>query len=279
MTFTFETGSQDTMDFVKPLVDARTHGIVTERPSQTAKGFDLEAGYRTGANADEALCELGWQHVGRKIGFTNVTTWAAYELSAPIWAYVYDRTLIDASAGIAVIPVSDLVAPRIEPEIVLGVNERIVGASSDPDALAWAIDWVAPGFEIVDCHFADWQFTAAEIIADFGAHARLVIGKKRMVAEQDRSSLRQALADTAVELRRDTEIVATGVGRNALGSPLAALGSLCDTLATQAWANPLIAGEVITTGTLTDYPPIGSGQRWTAAFTGAGLSHLTIDLI
>lgn len=266
------------MDFAKPLLDARTRSIVTARPSQTVQDFDLEAGYRTGANADAALCELGWQHAGRKIDFTNVATWEQFDLSTPIWAYVYDRTLIDASAGIAEIPVSDLVAPRIEPEIVLGVNEQIVGAGSDPDALAAAIDWVAPGFEIVDCHFSDWQFTAAEIIADFGAHARLVVGEKRMVAEQDRGSLRQALADATVELRHDADVAAAGVGRNVLGSPLSAL-SLCDTLATQAWANPLIAGEVITTGTLTDYPPIKSGQRWTAAFAGAGLSQLTIDLI
>ena len=241
--------------------------------------FDLAAGYRIAANADAALCELGWQHLGRKIGFSNVATWAEFGLSTPIWSYVYDRTVIDAGAGVVEVPVSDLTAPRIEPEIVLGVNEHIVGAGSDPDALAAAIDWVAPGFEIVDCHFADWQFAAADIIADFGAHARLVIGAKHWVADRDRASLKQALAATTVDLRHEPELFATGVGSNALGGPLSALGYLCDILATQTWSDPLAAGEVITTGTLTDYPPIKSGERWTAAFTGAGLNTLTIDLV
>lgn len=267
------------MDFVKPLLEARTRAGVIEPPSRTIDGFDLDAGYRIGANADAALVELGWRHVGRKIGFSNMSTWAEFGLSTPIWSYVYDRTVIDAGAGITEIPVSDLVAPRIEPEIVLGVNEHIVGAGSDPDALATAIEWIAPGFEIVDCHFPDWQFTAADIVADFGAHARLVIGAKVMLAEQDRGSLKQALADATVDLRHDPKLVATGVGSNALGGPLSALGYLYDMIATQVWADPLVAGEIITTGTLTDFPPVKSGQRWTAAFAGAGLSALTIDLI
>jgi len=274
-----ESEDKDTMDFVKPLLDARTHRGVTSRPSQSIDGFDLEAGYKIAAAADAALCELGWRHVGRKIGFSNRATWAEFDLATPIWAYVYDRTVIHAGIGIDEILVSDLVAPRVEPEIVIGINEHIVNAGSDPDALAGAIDWIAPGFEIVDCHFADWQFTAADILADFGAHARLVIGAKVMVAERDRSSLKAALAGVTVELSCDSTVVATGVGSNALGGPVSALGYLCDTLAAQPWASPLKDGELITTGTLTDFPYVQSGQRWTTAFTGAGLGELTIDLI
>ena len=100
-----------------------------------------------------------------------------------------------------------------------------------------------------------------------------------MVLDQDRDSLSQALAETTVELRYNGDIVSAGVGSNTLGSPLSALGHLCDTLTPQLWAKPIIAGEVITTGSLTDFPSVEAGQRWTAAFTGAGLSHLTIDLV
>ncbi len=266
-----------TMDFVKHLLDARTHAHVTTRPSQLVDNFDLAAAYRSAANTDAALCELGWEHAGRKLGFTNRATWAEFDLATPIWSYVYDRTVIDAST-IAEIPVSDLVAPRIEPEIVLGLNERIADAGSEPDGLAEAINWVAPGFEIVDCHFAGWKFNAADIVADFGAHARLAIGAKVMVRDSDRGSLATALAAVSVELRCGEVITASGVGSNALGGPLSGLGFLCDTLADQNWADPLSAGEVITTGTLTDFPYVKPGERWTAEFAGAGLGPLTIDL-
>lgn len=267
------------MDFAKALLDARTRGDVTPRPSQSVSDFDIEAGYKIGTAVDKALRQVGWRHAGRKIGFTNVAAWEEFQLSSPIWAYVYDRTVIDVDLGIPEILVSDLTAPRIEPEIVFGVNEQIVDAVSDPGALAAAIDWVAPGFEIVDCHFANWQFTVADIIADFGAHARLVVGSRQVVLDQDRDSLRQALAEATVELRYNGDIVSAGVGSNTLGSPLSALGHLCDTLTPQPWAKPIIAGEIITTGSLTDFPSVEAGQRWTATFTGAGLSHLTIDLV
>ena len=266
------------MDFVKLLLDARTHAHVTPRPSQVVDDFDLVAAYRSAANTDAALCELGWEHAGRKLGFTNRATWAEFDLATPIWSYVYDRTVIDAST-IAEIPVSDLVAPRIEPEIVLGINERITVAGSEPDGLAEAIDWVAPGFEIVDSHFAGWKFNAADIVADFGAHARLAIGSKVMVRDSDRGSLATALAAVNVELRCGDVVTASGVGSNALSGPLSGLSFLCDTLADQNWADPLAAGEVITTGTLTDFPYIKRGERWTAEFAGAGLGALTINLI
>lgn len=266
------------MDFVKLLLDARTHAHVTPRPSQVVDEFDLAAAYRSAANTDAALCELGWEHAGRKLGFTNRATWAEFDLVTPIWSYVYDRTVIDASTT-AEVPVSDLVAPRIEPEIVLGINERINVAGSEPDELAEAIDWVAPGFEIIDCHFAGWKFNAADIVADFGAHARLAIGPKVMVRDGDRGSLATVLAAVSVELRCGEVIIASGIGSNALGSPLYGLSFLCDTLADQNWADPLAAGEVITTGTLTDFPHIKRGERWTAEFAGAGLGALTINLI
>ena len=53
--------------------------------------------------------------VGRKIGFTNRTVWAEY---APIWGYVYDRTVHNLSEIGDTFPLVGLAEPRIEPEIV-----------------------------------------------------------------------------------------------------------------------------------------------------------------
>jgi 2-keto-4-pentenoate hydratase len=36
--------------------------------------------------------QRGEQPVGRKIGFTNPTTWAQYGVDSPIWGYMYDST-------------------------------------------------------------------------------------------------------------------------------------------------------------------------------------------
>ena len=60
-------------------------------------------------------------------------------------------------------------------------------ATPAPDAtlddLFAAIDWVAPGFEVVQSHLPDWKFLPADTVADGGLHARLLVGARCSVRE------------------------------------------------------------------------------------------------
>src|SRR5882724_5115706 len=51
--------------------------------------------------------------LGRKIGFTNRTIWAQYGVYAPIWGYVFDRSLHDLAT--TTLPLAPFFEPRIEP--------------------------------------------------------------------------------------------------------------------------------------------------------------------
>lgn len=53
-----------------------------------------------------------------------------------------------------------------------------------------------------------------------------------------------------------------GIGANALDHPALALAFLADILTQQAAFDPLAAGEIITTGTLTKALPINAGETW-----------------
>lgn len=267
------------MELATRLLDARRYGRTVERPSSYLNSFDLDAGYDVYAAVDKGLRESGWAPAGRKLGFTNKATWDEFELATPIWAYVYDRTLSLAGASEFEAKVSDLVAPRIEPEVVVRVNDRITNVGDDPDDIADAVEWVAIGFEIVDCHFAGWQFTAAEIVADFGAHAHLIVGVPTLLDERLRAGLSDQLANLGVTLRCDSATVDTGVGRNALGGPMNALGFLMSALKTHSWVDKVQPGEVITTGTLTGLPHISPGEQWTVEVSGFQLKPLSIKLV
>ena len=241
--------------------------------------FDLDRGYEVYAAVDKGLRETGLKPAGRKLGFTNKATWDEFDLATPIWAYVYDGTLCLTDTCDIDVKVTDLVAPRIEPEVVLKVNDRVSDASGDTNSLIDAVEWIAIGFEIVDCHFSEWQFTAAEIVADFGAHSRLVVGDPIMIDERLKASLSNHLENLSVKLRCDSAIVDTGFGRNALGGPLNALGFLISTLESQSWADKVHPDEVITTGTLTRIPYIHAGERWTVEVSGIDLASLSITLV
>ena len=116
------------------------------------------------------------------------------------------------------------------------------------------------GFEIVDSHYPDWRFTASEAVADFGVHAALVVGTPWCVDSDDPEHLAASLRD-APKSRFAAARTSwpRGMGCNALGSPLRAVGFLARVLAAQSWAPPLMPGEVITTGTLTALPCLRQG--------------------
>ena len=105
--------------------------------------------------------------IGRKIGFTNRTIWPEYGVYAPIWGYVFDRSLYDLTA-LDTLPLASFSEPRIEPEIVFGLSAA-PSAQMDETALSSCIEWVALGFEIVQSIFPGWKFSAADTIAANGA--------------------------------------------------------------------------------------------------------------
>jgi 2-keto-4-pentenoate hydratase len=57
--------------------------------------LNLDDAYRVTAAVRQMREACGEVVVGRKIGFTNRTIWAEYDVYAPIWGYVYDRTARD----------------------------------------------------------------------------------------------------------------------------------------------------------------------------------------
>jgi 2-oxo-3-hexenedioate decarboxylase len=57
------------------------------------------------------------------------------------------------------------------------------------------------------------------------------------------------------------------------------LGYLVRTLAEQPELPPLGAGEIVTTGTLTDAQTLTAGQRWQTRIAGTPLAGLRLSLI
>jgi len=218
----------------------------------------------------------GEKPVGRKIGFTNRTIWPQYGVDAPIWGHVYDSTVSYADRGTASVAVGHLVQPRIEPEIQLHFA-RTPPVTRDEAAILECIDWIAQGFEIVQCPFADWKFRAADAIAAYAVHGALVVGMPVAVADIDDCASK--LATFTITLSRDGVPQATGGGANVLDSPLLAFAHLAQVLAEQSRFAPVQAGEVVTTGTLTDLLPVAPGETWSTSLDGIGLPGLSLAVV
>jgi 2-keto-4-pentenoate hydratase len=142
------------------------------------------------------------------------------------------------------------------------------------EALLEAIDWVAHSIEIVQSRFAGWKFKLADCTAANGLHGRLVVGPPMPLRQLPQ--LGSALPSLEVELLREGKAVDRGVGANVLDSPLLALGHLVGVLANQPGAAPLVAGEIISTGTITDAHPVRTGENWSTRLHGLPLPGLNV---
>ena len=111
-------------------------------------GFDLPSAYRVAARLHRFRLDEGSVPIGRKIGFTNSAMWDVYGVRAPIWAYVYDRTVVKLDGNRAVCSLTGFCEPKIEPEIILHFHSAPVPGATLPELLE-KIDWIANGFEVV----------------------------------------------------------------------------------------------------------------------------------
>src|SRR5882672_11844275 len=118
--------------------------------SERYPGLTPQDGYAAARGLHAERLARGWRPLGRKIGFTNRTIWPRYGVDQPIWGRVYDRTVQLAESNTATVPLTGLVQPRIEPEILFKL--RAAPRSADLRELAEAIEWVAHSIEIVQCH-------------------------------------------------------------------------------------------------------------------------------
>ena len=244
--------------------------------SQRYPGFDLDAAYAVTAAVRRLREARGEKVVGRKIGFTNRTTWAEYNVFAPIWGYVYDRTVHDLADAGDGFTLAQLAEPRVEPEIVFGL-----GRGPEPGmrahALLGCIDWVAHGFEIVQSIFPGWTFAPADTVAAYGLHGALLIGPRQ--ARPAGGGWLHAMETFDIGLFRNGALADRGRAANVLDGPLHALRHLVDLLARDRLNPPLAAGEIVTTGTLTRALPVVPGETWSTELSGISLPGARIRFV
>jgi len=231
-----------------------------------------EQSYAAARALHAARVREGWRPVGRKIGFTNRSIWPRYGVYEPIWGTVYDRTLLFAKEDFCSVSLQGLDQPRIEPEICFGL--RGAPRSSASAELLASIEWMAHSVEIVQCDQPGWKTSLEHSTAFNGLHGRLILGTPLALKEVEDLEIR--LPRLEMLLKKGTAIVDRGKGEIVLGSPLAALGYLVELLAKQPEAAPLSAGEIVSTGTLTDAHPVCPGETWATEIRGLPLRGLQL---
>jgi len=252
-------------------------------PPSTRDGLDLTTAYGVEGELVRMRREAGRTTTGVKVGFANKAVWRVMKLDTLVWAHIYDDTVRYANANEATLSLAQMISPKIEPEIVFKLKSPLAAGVTDAATALEAVEWLALGFEIIDCPYADWKFQPADFVAAYGLHAALVVGDPLIVTPSHIPALAEQLPTFKVRLAKNGDVVDEGLGRNSLRSPALCLAELATAMsrasATQDGTEPLAAGDLVSSGTLTESTLIQRGAMWTASVEGIDLPTLTLSLV
>ena len=206
----------------------------------------------------------GERVVGAKLGLTARAKQVQMGVDQPVFGQLLSGGLHPDGAPISL---DQLIHPRVEPEIVFRIGERLTGPRVARADVLSATESVTCGLEIIDSRYADFSFTAADVIADNTSAAYVVTSPdSRGVSDLD-------LALVGLMLEVDGELVSTAAGAATMGHPADAVAALANWLFERGQA--IEAGWLIYSGGLTAAVPLAGGSCITATFASLGSISVT----
>ncbi len=203
--------------------------------------------------------QAGESVVGKKIGVTSKAVMNMLGVYQPDFGILLDGMLYNEGEAIEA---ASLIQPKAEGEIAFILKRDLQGPGvSAADVLA-ATEGVMACFEIVDSRIRDWKIKIQDTVADNASCGVFVLGD-RVVDVRDVD-----LNTCGMVLEKNGEIVGTGAGAAALGSPASAVAWLANTLGSRGIA--LKAGEVILSGSLAAMVPVKAGDNLRVTIGGIG---------
>jgi 2-keto-4-pentenoate hydratase len=210
-----------------------------------------------------ALIEMkksaGAKVVGKKIGLTSKAMQKMLNVDQPDYGHILDTMVLQDAA---VMQLSELIQPKIEPEIAFILERELKGPGVTPIQVLAATRFVVPALEIIDSRIEGWKIKLCDTIADNASSARVVLGNSpRRVEERD-------LKLMGMVLEKNGNIVQTGAGGAVLGHPAIAVAWLAN--AVGQFGVSLGAGEIIMPGALCAATDVRAGDLLQASFDGLG---------
>src|SRR5580692_148370 len=262
----------------RELLSAReTGGMVDVLPSSRPH-FDLNTAYAVETTLKQFREAAGHKAVGRKVGYANKAMWRVLKLETLVWAHMYQDTVQHSDSSSASLALPNRRSLKVEPEIVFGLRRALTAEGLDATAALAATEWLAMGFEIIDCPFPEWKFQPSDFVASFGLHAALVIGEPVQMKPDLIATLVDQLPRLKVRMSKNGEFVEEGSGRNCLRSPALCLAELGAAIARRFPSHPLSAGEIVSSGTLTAGHLTDRGDLWKVEVEGLALPLLRLRL-
>jgi 2-oxopent-4-enoate/cis-2-oxohex-4-enoate hydratase len=227
--------------------------------TQRHPGLTLEHAYAIQQRLNARRLADGERVVGKKIGVTSKAVMNMLGVHQPDFGLLTDAMLVHPGATL---DSRTLIQPKAEGEIAFVLKRDLQGPGVGVADVLAATECVLPCFEIVDSRIRDWKIRIQDTVADNASCGVFVLGSQAV------SPLDVDLNTCGMVLEKNGEVVVTGAGAAALGSPLNAVAWLANTLGRLGMG--LKAGEVILSGALGAMVPAVRGDHFRVSIGGLG---------
>ncbi|MBW7831592.1 MAG: 2-oxo-3-hexenedioate decarboxylase [Simplicispira suum] len=194
----------------------------------------------------------GARVVGYKAGLTSHAKMKQMDVTDPVFGFLVDEFVVPEGGEIKV---SDLIHPKVEPEICFVTRTELKGPGCHIGAVLAASDVVLPGIEVIDSRYRDFKFDLKSVVADNTSAARFVVGG-RVASARDLD-----LRTLGIVLEKNGQPVALGAGAAVLGHPAAAVAMLVNHLGRRGKTLP--AGSLVLSGGITEAVAVQAGDNVT----------------
>ena len=228
--------------------------------SKTYPDMSIEDAYRVSLSMlDQRLLD-GTSIIGKKIGVTSKSVQTMLGVYQPDFGYLTNDMAFNSGEEM---PIKDkLIQPGAEGEIAFLLKKDITGPGVTVADVLAATECVMPCFEIVDSRIENWEITIYDTIADNASCGLFMLGDNVI------SPRKIDLATCGIVMEKNGNIISTGAGAAALGSPVNCVVWLANTLG--KYGISLKAGEIILSGSLVPLEKVQSGDSMRLSIGGIG---------
>ena len=238
------------------LRERRTIEPLTEQEAD----ITIEDAYNISLQLLQRRLDDGESIIGKKIGVTSKAVMNMLQVNQPDFGYLTDRMVYNNGDEVPI--GSEMIQPRAEGEIAFILKHDLNGPGVTNAAVLRATECIMPCFEIVDSRIRDWQIKIQDTVADNASCGVFVLGDRAV------DPRKVDLVTCGMVHTKNGEVIATGAGAAALGSPINCVAWLANTLG--EFGIKLEAGEVILSGSLVPLHPAVPGDVMTLGVGGVG---------
>jgi 2-oxopent-4-enoate/cis-2-oxohex-4-enoate hydratase len=229
--------------------------LTTQYPELT-----IDDAYRISLAFLDIRLNKGEKVIGKKIGLTSEVVQKMLGVHQPDFGFLTDKMYF--SSGAEIVLQQALIQAKSEGEIAFKLKYDLVGPNVTADDVLAATDQVFACFEIVDSRIENWQIKIQDTVADNASCGIFVMGQQGV----DPKTV--DFENCQMTIKNKGEVVASGKGSAALGSPLNCVAWLANTLS--EYAIHLRAGDIILSGSLAAMIPCQADDEMSVEIEGVG---------